>query len=255
MTRRLITGFTAVMAFAAATAYAAVHVIPPDRYPPGCEVNGVALQGDAADDVMRVDSPRRDLLRGGGGDDLINEKDGSDCLYGQSGDDKIVGGGGSDKIKGGRGDDLLQGGGGVDRLAGGQGNDRLRDLHARSRISCGRGFDRVVATPQARIAEDCEQVHRHLYIHNRYGTFPSIEDDPTFHGRVRSFCNRHRTVQVRRRSGHLVGHTETDQHGNWKLPRPEIHGRFYAHVLRKVIGKHYPLSLCLPGNSDPLLIP
>jgi hypothetical protein len=253
MTRCLITVVGVVMLVAAASAYAAVHVIPPDRYPPGCDTSGVALQGDAADDVIKEGSPRRDLLRGGGGEDLIKGKDGSDCLMGQRGADKIVGGENSDKIKGGRGGDRLRGSGGLDRLAGGQGNDRISDLHARSRILCGGGFDRVTAIPQSRIAHNCEQVHTHLFIHNRYASVVSIKDHPTFHGVVRSFlpaCKRHRTVQVRRRSGRSVGHAKSDERGKWELPRPGLHGRFDVRVLRKEVGGKRPQSLCLPDTSD-----
>jgi hypothetical protein len=249
MARHLMMAVAVATLLAAATAYAAVHVIPPDRYPPGCDPNGVALQGDADDDVMKDGSHRRDLLRGGGGDDLIKGKEGSDCLDGQSGDDKIVGSNGADRINGGGGDDRLKGSGGLDRLTGGKGNDRITDLHARSRIVCGGGSDEVRATPQSRIAKDCERVNTHLFVHNRYGSAVSIKEHPTFHGRVRSFCSRHRTVEVRRGSGRLVGRAKTDKHGNWKLPRPGIHGRFHARVLRKEVGRH-PRSLCLPDTSD-----
>ena len=64
ITRRLITAVAVVMAFAAATAYAAVTPIPPSEYPHGCHPNGEALQGDAANDFMDG-TAQRDLLRGG----------------------------------------------------------------------------------------------------------------------------------------------------------------------------------------------
>ena len=66
MTRRLIKVVAVVMAFGAATAYAAVTVIPPSKYPPRFHPNGFAFQGDAADNNMRGDY-LRDLLRGGRG--------------------------------------------------------------------------------------------------------------------------------------------------------------------------------------------
>ena len=63
MTTRLILAAAVVMAFAAATAYATVHVIPPDHYPPTCEPDGLALQGDAADDEMDGDASARPVSR------------------------------------------------------------------------------------------------------------------------------------------------------------------------------------------------
>src|SRR6478752_7353343 len=72
------------MVFSAATAYAAVTPIPPADYPPGCDPDGLALQGDAANDSMDG-TPQRDLLRGGDGIDEIRGFGDSDCLAGQGG--------------------------------------------------------------------------------------------------------------------------------------------------------------------------
>jgi len=71
MTKRLITAIAVVMAFAAATAYAAVTTIPPSEYPHGCNPNGrdpsgQALQGHGGGDSLSG-TEGRDLLRGGPG--------------------------------------------------------------------------------------------------------------------------------------------------------------------------------------------
>ena len=89
MTRRLLTVVAVVMVVAAATAYAAVNPIPPDRYPPGCNPNGDALRGDEADDRM-LGTLRRDLLLGGPGEDRLGGNWGADCLFGQLDEDRVV---------------------------------------------------------------------------------------------------------------------------------------------------------------------
>jgi RTX calcium-binding nonapeptide repeat (4 copies) len=124
MTGRLITAVAVLMAFAAATACAAVTTIPPSRYPPGCDPNGLALQGDAADDIMEG-TPQRDLLRGGGGDDYLVGHGRADCLFGQRGTDQIDGRGGGDAISGGPHLDVLSGGEGADTIRAARGGDAL----------------------------------------------------------------------------------------------------------------------------------
>jgi hypothetical protein len=265
----------------AATAYAAVTPIPPAEYPPGCTPDGLALQGDAADDIINGSSRHNDLLRGGEGDDSLFGHRGADCLFGQAGEDAIYGGGNGDQIKGGRRDDLLSGGSGddvikggrgadtikgrntndlidgghdSDHLAGNNGSDRIHDIHGRNRIFCGRGVDSVVASPGSRIAKNCEKVTilpvvpRHSYV-----STVEIHGDPAFHGNVDSAlpaCTRHRTVQVRRRStGRPIGRTRTDGRGKWKVLQSGLHGRFYARVGSKQVLKHPP-RLCLSDNSD-----
>ena len=163
MTRRLITAVAVVMAFGAATAYAAVTVIPPSKYPPGCHPNGFAFQGDAADNNMRGDY-LRDLLRGGRGRDALHGNEGRDCLFGQRGGDRIHGAQRADKISGGRGDDRLSGGGQPDAISGGKGKDVIRDGSSGARhgnhIDCGKGFDKVVTNKQSKVAANCEHVTR-----------------------------------------------------------------------------------------------
>jgi RTX calcium-binding nonapeptide repeat (4 copies) len=280
MTRRLITALALMMVGATATAYAAVTPIPPAEYPPGCTPDGLALQGDAADDAIKGTSSH-DLLRGGEGDDSLAGHRRADCLFGQPGEDVIFGGRNGDQIKGGLDDDLLAGGSGddvikggrgadtikgrntndfidggpdSDHLAGNNGNDRIHDIHGRNRIFCGRGVDSVIASAGSRIAKNCEKVRtRPVVPRHSYVSTVEIHGDPALHGKVDSAlpaCTRHRTVQVRRRStGRPIGHTTTNRRGKWKLLQSGLHGRFYARVLSKQVLKHPP-RLCLSDSSD-----
>ena len=59
---------------------------------------------------------KKDLLKGGGGNDNLNGGAGADKLFGESGNDIINGGTGNDKIYGGHGKDILTGGKGKDRF-------------------------------------------------------------------------------------------------------------------------------------------
>ena len=125
MMKRLITAIPVVMAFAGATAYAAVTPIPPDQYPQGCHPDGEALQGNNAADLMEGTS-RRDLLRGGGGIDSIFGSIDADCLFGETGEfDYIDGGPGADTISGGPGEDRINGQNGDDAISGGTDKDEI----------------------------------------------------------------------------------------------------------------------------------
>jgi RTX calcium-binding nonapeptide repeat (4 copies) len=216
MTMRLITALAAVMAFAAATAYATVTTIPPSEYPPGCQPNGKALQGDQGADV-RHGTSRRDLLRGGPGRDGLRGLEKADCLFGQAGQDFVAGGPGDDRVIGGddldnlrgeEGDDLLRGGrgredfmdggpdedslfggsgtdwiwggGGDDRVWGGRGNDRIVDAHGDNEISCGRGYDRVRTDAASQVGDDCENVWRPAIPVHECGGPPSERYGGTF---------------------------------------------------------------------------
>jgi len=68
---------------------------------------------------------RDSVLRGLGGDDVLNGESGSDTLYGGDGFDVISGGTGNDTAFGDDGDDNLSGGSGDDTLYGGAGEDFL----------------------------------------------------------------------------------------------------------------------------------
>jgi Ca2+-binding RTX toxin-like protein len=63
-----------------------------------------------------VGTPRRDVLRGG---------EGNDTIFGLGGNDEISGGGGNDEVCSGKGNDTLRGDGGDDKLEGLRGDDRL----------------------------------------------------------------------------------------------------------------------------------
>jgi hypothetical protein len=202
MTRRLITAAAVVMAFAAATACAeaAPHgdpgtcragfgecvTIPPDQYPDGCRPNGVALQALDQGAVM-LGTARRDLLRGGPGNDNIIGYEKPDCVFGQGdsdmvdgrrGDDWVRGDDGIDVVQGGLADDLVQGGkagdgveggGGADSLHGGpgpdiiagnQGRDLIVDTKGHNEIDCGPGVDKVVTNRQSKVWANCEHITR-----------------------------------------------------------------------------------------------
>src|SRR6478672_2745532 len=157
MTRRLIFTLVAVMAFAAATGYAAVAhqagghpcagsinhcvVIPPNRYPHGCHPNGVALH--AVEGAALSGTPRRDLLEGGAGSNGLVGFEQRDCLFGWGSSDHIDGRGGNDWVRGGDQDDALNGGAGDDRLQGDRGADQIVGGGGMDLIRGGRGSDRV----------------------------------------------------------------------------------------------------------------
>jgi len=99
-----------------------------------CPVKGVKrliLRLRGADDRARVDLGSRartvkQIVLGGGGEDVLRGAVGRQVLKGGSENDKLRGGPGKDKLRGGPGNDLLVGGRGVDDCKGGPGNDILR---------------------------------------------------------------------------------------------------------------------------------
>src|SRR6476646_5004969 len=121
MTKRLsILAFAGALGLLAAASLATAHVTPIPNGPPpyypeascqGQPPDGVALQGDNANDTINGTN-QRDLLRGGGGNDTLNGQGANDCLYGQRGKDRASGGNGDDEIFGNGGRDIVNGQGG-----------------------------------------------------------------------------------------------------------------------------------------------
>lgn len=85
--------------------------------------------------------------------------EGSDDLLRRGGADELYGGRANDRVRG-HGGDVLRGDDGVDILDRGRGPDTL---YARSdgpsdEVYCGDGVDRVDASPEDSVADDCETV-------------------------------------------------------------------------------------------------
>jgi Ca2+-binding RTX toxin-like protein len=99
-------------------------------------------QGGAGDD--RIDGGDGiDELDGGAGLDLLLGGAGRDRLDGGLGDDQVLGADGDDTVQGGEGDDLMKGAAGNDLLQGGGGNDRLTGGEGDDRLEGGSGNDRM----------------------------------------------------------------------------------------------------------------
>ena len=178
---RLICLGAAVAAMSAVTlAQATVTPIPSGNYyedcPTGVDPDGVALQGDNADDVI-TGTPNKDLLKGGGGDDTISGLGDDDCLFGQDEKDDITGAGGDDLVKGNKGadtiagdadDDTVKGSKGPDEVVGGSGKDTLAGGKAddlikaadgeKDKINCGPQFDTAKVDPIDKVNRNCEKV-------------------------------------------------------------------------------------------------
>jgi len=99
----------------------------------GGEPGDDLLRGGGGDDVL-YGGAGSDDLSGGGGDDVLyggagsddlSGDAGADVLYGEAGDDALAGGGGADVLYGGADNDVLTGGFGTDTLYGGEGDDAL----------------------------------------------------------------------------------------------------------------------------------
>ena len=147
----------------AAVANAAVTPLPADPNDPYYQelcpqgVDGVALQGDDANDQI-VGTERNDLLLGGGGDDRIDGLGGDDCLDGEDGKDKVFGGTGDDLIDGANGHDRLRGGADADLIRGGVGDDDIRAANgAKDHIDCGPGDDTATVDNKDKVRH-CETV-------------------------------------------------------------------------------------------------
>ncbi len=93
------------------------------------------------------------VIRGTGGNDIVDAKAREDVVYGKAGNDMIdggqdndilFGGSGDDQLSGGQGTDTLYGGSGRDTVSGGQGNDVLVGGFGSDTLSGGQGADRFV---------------------------------------------------------------------------------------------------------------
>lgn len=103
----------------------------------------MATINGTADDEALIGGLEDDLIRGKGGNDLvqgypINGGHGED-----DGQDTLLGGGRHDDIRGGTNRDWLEGGGGRDTLFGGEGSDRLHGDGKDDSLYGGRGTDRL----------------------------------------------------------------------------------------------------------------
>jgi Ca2+-binding RTX toxin-like protein len=130
--------------------------LPQIRFKNGKAV-GLRRSGDN-DNNRLIGTPLNDILKGGGGNDLIvsgfgkaqfgvdwlEGGDGDDRLISGSGNDRLVGGSGNDWLKAGKGDDSLQGGDGNDRLIGNAGHDVIVGGSGNDRLTGGRGRDTFV---------------------------------------------------------------------------------------------------------------
>jgi hypothetical protein len=87
------------------------------------------IKGRGGDDVINLGDGRDDTWeqgQGGAGNDMIRQGSGASRLYGGQGDDVLDGGAGRDLLWGGDGDDALYGGAGDDTLSGDAGLDVMR---------------------------------------------------------------------------------------------------------------------------------
>ncbi|MDB2407403.1 M10 family metallopeptidase C-terminal domain-containing protein [Jannaschia sp.] len=109
-----------------------------------------AVEGSAFADYL-VGDEFANLLRGGGGDDVVSGLGEEDTLEGGIGDDLLIGGEGSDTLRGDDGQDTLTGQGGRDLLDGGEGDDLYVVGDNRDRIVDSGGFDTVSVINEARV--------------------------------------------------------------------------------------------------------
>ena len=120
---------------------------------------GVALQGNnEADSVIGTDFI--DLLRAGGGPDVVAGRAANDCIFGDAGTDIVKGDEGDDLVVGGSQGDKLFGGSGNDILKGGPANDQLLGGPGVNTFNCGGGIDVVFKAKRAdKVSKNCERVN------------------------------------------------------------------------------------------------
>ena len=99
------------------------------------------LTGSENSDTLRAVGNANVVLRGLGGDDVLESGSGNDFLVGNAGNDILRAGSGNDRVLGGAGNDALNGGAGNDSLDGGAGNDFFVGVSGTDSIDGGLGFD------------------------------------------------------------------------------------------------------------------
>ncbi len=108
---------------------------------------GILLQFDEVDAVfqtandMLAGTDLGEVIRAGGGNDVVYALKGDDTVFGGNGNDGVNGGNGNDTIKGGRGHDVLVGGNGADWVSGQSGNDFISGENDSDHLFGGRGHD------------------------------------------------------------------------------------------------------------------
>ncbi len=109
--------------------------------------------GTAGDDVIFATGTTGQLIRAGGGNDVICGSagpdrilagDGNDTVFSGNGDDVVTAGNGNDIVDAGVGRDNVAGGEGDDVMSGGAGNDRVAGDAGRDHVSGNNGSDLLV---------------------------------------------------------------------------------------------------------------
>jgi Ca2+-binding RTX toxin-like protein len=103
------------------------------RHSEAFAIKDLRLIGDGRKNILKG-GRGDDLIKGAGGNDRLDGANGADQLFGDRGNDTLLGGAGNDLMFGGKGDDLLLGAAGNDTLAGGGGKDRLTGGQGRDRF-------------------------------------------------------------------------------------------------------------------------
>ncbi|MEP3054581.1 hypothetical protein [Ascidiaceihabitans sp.] len=124
-----------------------MNFVPASAYIPGARLIYGPQQNpkgsNGADHIFAEKNPGRtdQLIKGNGGDDVIDAVQGHDTIYGGDGHDRIAGGTDRDLVFAGSGNDIVWGGTENDVLKGQNGNDSLYGGSGRDDLSGGSGND------------------------------------------------------------------------------------------------------------------
>ena len=113
--------------------YSSRHIGHSDEVEVEVTAKELRLIGDGRKNILKG-GRGDDFIKGGGGNDRLDGGKGADQLFGDRGNDTLLGGAGNDLMFGGKGNDLLLGAAGNDTLAGGGGKDRLTGGQGRDRF-------------------------------------------------------------------------------------------------------------------------